>query len=232
MSQYKAPPDKLGNQKRSKSGYNMFFSAHVLRMKQTEEGVPSERGSVARIVGIAWKELTADERAYYDREADKYNASNTWKEGEDDDDDDEVEDATTIAKRHHHQQQQLVLHQQQQQQQYQMEQYQLHHASAADSHIHALHLASIQHSQQHDPRHHHHHPYYAHPHHLYSQQPLPPPPPPPPQIYGHFDFSQQHRQQHHTATAAVAAARAAAAQGGGYQSAYAISGRSPYESAA
>ncbi len=33
----------------------MFFSAHVLRLKQTEAGVPSERGSVARLVGNAWK---------------------------------------------------------------------------------------------------------------------------------------------------------------------------------
>lgn len=34
---------------------NMFFSAHVLRLKQSETGVPSERGSVARLVGTAWK---------------------------------------------------------------------------------------------------------------------------------------------------------------------------------
>jgi hypothetical protein len=49
------PPDKQSNRKRNKTGYNMFFSAHVLRLKQSEMGVPSERGSVARLVGNAWK---------------------------------------------------------------------------------------------------------------------------------------------------------------------------------
>ena len=49
------PPDKQANRKRNKTGYNMFFSAHVLRLKQSELGVPSERGSVARLVGNAWK---------------------------------------------------------------------------------------------------------------------------------------------------------------------------------
>lgn len=54
MAQYQ-PPDKQANRKRNKTGYNMFFSAHVLRLKQSEMGVPSERGSVARLVGTAWK---------------------------------------------------------------------------------------------------------------------------------------------------------------------------------
>jgi hypothetical protein len=54
MSKYQ-PPDKQANRKRNKTGYNMFFSAHVLRLKQSELGVPSERGSVARLVGNAWK---------------------------------------------------------------------------------------------------------------------------------------------------------------------------------
>lgn len=49
------PPEKQKNKKRNKTGYNMFFSAHVLRLKQSDTGVPSERGSVARIVGNAWK---------------------------------------------------------------------------------------------------------------------------------------------------------------------------------
>jgi hypothetical protein len=191
MSLYKAPPDKMGNQKRSKNGYNMFFSAHVLRLKETEEGVPSERGSVARIVGIAWKDLTSEERAYYDCEADKYNNANGWKDGEEDVDDDEIEDANTMMKR-----------QQQQQQQFQIEQYQLHHTTT-DPHLHALHVASIQHGQQHDPRH---HPYFTHPH-VYSQ--------PPP--YGHFDFSQHRHHQH--------------ARASGYPAAYAISGRHLYEGA-
>ena len=54
MAQYQ-PPDKQANRKRNKTGYNMFFSAHVLQLKQSEMGVPSERGSVARLVGTAWK---------------------------------------------------------------------------------------------------------------------------------------------------------------------------------
>jgi hypothetical protein len=54
MAKYQ-PPDKQSNRKRNKTGYNMFFSAHVLRLKSTESGVPSERGSVARLVGNAWK---------------------------------------------------------------------------------------------------------------------------------------------------------------------------------
>ncbi len=54
MAKYQ-PPDKQANRKRNKTGYNMFFSAHVLRLKQSEQGVPSERGSVARLVGNAWK---------------------------------------------------------------------------------------------------------------------------------------------------------------------------------
>lgn len=54
MTKYQ-PPDKQTNRKRNKTGYNMFFSAHVLRLKSTESGVPSERGSVARLVGNAWK---------------------------------------------------------------------------------------------------------------------------------------------------------------------------------
>jgi len=49
------PPEKQRNKKRNKTGYNMFFSAHVLQLKDSEQGVPSERGSVARLVGNAWK---------------------------------------------------------------------------------------------------------------------------------------------------------------------------------
>jgi len=49
------PPEKQQNRKRNKTGYNMFFSAYVLRLKQSSAGVPSERGSVARLVGSAWK---------------------------------------------------------------------------------------------------------------------------------------------------------------------------------
>lgn len=71
MATYQAP-DK-SNKKRNKTGYNLFFSAHVLRMKNSELGVPSERGSVARIVGDAWKKMTDEERDFYEKEADKQN---------------------------------------------------------------------------------------------------------------------------------------------------------------
>ena len=89
MAQYQ-PPDKHSNRKRNKTGYNMFFSAHVLRLKQTESGVPSERGSVARLVGTAWKQLSAEDKAYYEREADKHNGLNPVKDGEEEDEDEEV----------------------------------------------------------------------------------------------------------------------------------------------
>lgn len=75
MSSYN-PPEKPGSRKRNKTGYNVFFSQHVLRLKQTEAGVPSERGSVARLVGEAWKQLSPEEKQYYEREADRNNQEN------------------------------------------------------------------------------------------------------------------------------------------------------------
>ena len=83
MAKYQ-PPEKQGSRKRNKTGYNMFFSAHVLRLKQTEAGVPSERGSVARLVGSAWKELSAEEKQYYEREADRENGLNPVERDNDD----------------------------------------------------------------------------------------------------------------------------------------------------
>jgi hypothetical protein len=90
MAEYQ-PPDKLQNRKRNKTGYNLFFSSHVLRLKTTDHGVPSERGSVARLVGSAWKQLSADEKQYYESEADKHNAMHVHnhKETEDEEVDDE-----------------------------------------------------------------------------------------------------------------------------------------------
>lgn len=78
MANYQAPEGKggQGSRKRNKTGYNMFFSQHVIRLKQTESGVPSERGSVARLVGEAWKQLSAEEKQYYEREADMNNQEN------------------------------------------------------------------------------------------------------------------------------------------------------------
>lgn len=79
------PPEKQRNKKRNKTGYNMFFSAHVLQLKDSEQGVPSERGSVARLVGNAWKDLSAEEKEYYEREAEKQNAMDSEDHDNDDD---------------------------------------------------------------------------------------------------------------------------------------------------
>lgn len=87
MAKYQ-PPEKQGSRKRNKTGYNMFFSAHVLRLKQSESGVPSERGSVARIVGNAWKELSPEEKQYYEKEADRENGMNPVEKEEMEQEDD------------------------------------------------------------------------------------------------------------------------------------------------
>ena len=67
----------------------MFFSSHVLRLKQTESGVPSERGSVARLVGTAWKQLSNEEKLYYEREADKHNGMNPVQGGDEEEEEEE-----------------------------------------------------------------------------------------------------------------------------------------------
>ena len=67
------PPTKGMARKRNKTGYNIFFSTHVAQMKQSSQGVPSERGSVARTVGNAWKKLTPEQRDYYEQEASRLN---------------------------------------------------------------------------------------------------------------------------------------------------------------
>ena len=105
----------------------MFFSAHVLRLKQSDAGVPSERGSVARLVGTAWKQLTPEEKQYYEREADKHNGMHPVKDGEEDEDEEEA------AKRHH------------------MEHYHMH-AGHGEMHMHPG-MAPPMHVAQHDPRH-------------------------------------------------------------------------------
>lgn len=146
MAQYQ-PPDKQANRKRNKTGYNMFFSAHVLRLKQSEMGVPSERGSVARLVGSAWKQLSAEEKQYYEREADKHNGMNpVEKEGEDEEDDEskrQQQAADPYAHMH----------------------------PTHEMHMHGgmpppMHPGMHQ-SAQHDPRHHGYAPYP--PHHMYGQ---------------------------------------------------------------
>ena len=170
MARYN-PPDKQSNRKRNKTGYNMFFSAHVLRLKQTESGVPSERGSVARLVGTAWKQLPVEDKAYYEKEADKHNGMQPKEGGGGEDDDDGGDEETK--------------RQQQQQQQHTMEypNYPPHHPD--------LHLTQAQ--QQHMPPpppqydHRQQQHYYHHHHHMYGG------PPPPP--YHGYDYSQHHQRQ-------------------------------------
>jgi HMG-box domain len=166
MAEYN-PPDKNSNRKRNKTGYNMFFSAHVLRLKQTESGVPSERGSVARMVGSAWKLLSQEEKQYYEREADKHNGMNPpLKDNEDDEDDDDANKTVHVQMEH---------------QQYG--------AYQPDMHLHAG-VAGMQHQgaqqpyAQHDPRTSQHHGYYA-THHVYAPNPY----------AGHYDYSQHHQRQ-------------------------------------
>lgn len=171
MAQYQ-PPDKQSNRKRNKTGYNMFFSAHVLRLKQSEMGVPSERGSVARLVGTAWKvsietvliaigrlysnpifssqQLSAEEKQYYEREADKHNGMNPVEKEGDEEEDDEV-------KRQH------------------AEHHYMHPGHEMHMHggMHPMHQ-----TPQHDPRH------YAYPPHMYGQP-----------THGYYDYHQQSRHQ-------------------------------------
>ena len=77
----------------------MFFSAHVLRLKQSDSGVPSERGSVARLVGTAWKMLPQEEKVQYEREADRHNGMNPIKDGEEEQ---EPEEETTHQQVEYH----------------------------------------------------------------------------------------------------------------------------------
>ncbi|CAB9529002.1 group protein B3 [Seminavis robusta] len=142
MARYN-PPDRASNRKRNKTGYNMFFSAHVLRLKQSETGVPSERGSVARLVGTAWKALSAEEKQYYEREADKHNGMHPVKDDVEDEEDEERK------QQHHH-----------------MDPYA--HMHPGDMHMHGgMHAPMHGHQPQHDPRHH--YPYATH--HMYGQGP-------------------------------------------------------------
>ena len=79
------PPNKGMSKKRNKTGYNMFFSAHVMQLKQTSQGVPSERGAVARIVGNAWKKLTPEQKDYYEQEAMRQNRMDSGEGDQDKD---------------------------------------------------------------------------------------------------------------------------------------------------
>jgi hypothetical protein len=158
MAQYQ-PPDKQANRKRNKTGYNMFFSAHVLRLKQSEMGVPSERGSVARLVGTAWKSLNAEEKQYYEREADKHNGMNPVEkevdEEEDEDKQRQQQQQVSDPYGHMHPDHQMQMH-----------------GGAMPPPMHA----GMHQPPQHDPRHHGyayppHHMYQPHGYYDYSQHP-------------------------------------------------------------
>jgi hypothetical protein len=127
----------------------MFFSSHVLRLKQTESGVPSERGSVARMVGSAWKQLSQEEKQYYEREADKHNGMNPpAKDNDEDEDDDEGKVVQHVPMEH---------------QQYAAYQPEMHMHAVAGMHQAAY--------APHDPRaQQQHHGYYAH-HAVYAPNP-------------------------------------------------------------
>jgi hypothetical protein len=64
---YRAPDQS--RRKRSRTGYNVFFSEYVYRLKTHEGGMPPERGMTARIVGEAWKKMSDVEKDKYEREA-------------------------------------------------------------------------------------------------------------------------------------------------------------------
>jgi len=73
MSEYTS--NKPKKQKRSKTGYNMFFSEFVKEFKATnkEGDTPPERGLMARLVGHAWKKLGPEDRNRCDLQAEKFN---------------------------------------------------------------------------------------------------------------------------------------------------------------
>ena len=73
MDNYRGTEQRL-DQKRTKTAYNIFFSSHAARRKEDARGVPSERGSIARIVANAWKALNSEEKKFYEEEAEKFNS--------------------------------------------------------------------------------------------------------------------------------------------------------------
>mmetsp|Transcript_3977 Transcript_3977/g.7612 ORF Transcript_3977/g.7612 Transcript_3977/m.7612 type:complete len:95 (-) Transcript_3977:402-686(-) len=65
--------------KRSKTGYNLFFSEFVKELKESNQGEdsPAERGKMARLVGQAWKKIDVNERNKYEAQAALLNKSKT-----------------------------------------------------------------------------------------------------------------------------------------------------------
>lgn len=218
MAKYQ-PPEKQINKKRNKTGYNMFFSAHVNRLKDIDNGVPSERGSVARLVGNAWKvrlfplfatcsfycsfflksqvstsqqELSADEKQFYEQQADNVNDNNAS-----DNEDEEIKDPV------------------QRQEEEEEEEYDPNASDVGMDPSRMPHAPVVHQPSQHDPRaqyphpHHHpapgHYPPYPYPYEYYP--PMPPPPPGaqgrhPPYPYPHYPpppppYHEHHHHIHH-----------------------------------
>ena len=164
MAEYQ-PPNKETGRKRLKTGYNIFFTQHVLRMKQSDGGVPSERGSVARIVGNAWKALSSDDRMFYEREADKHNGMNPVPAPQDEDDEEEEikPPAHPMEPPYPYPPPPPPVH-------------------PGEMHMHTAVPAPPMHAQP-DPRAAAHHYYAPPPPHIYGQNP-----------YGHYDYSQHHQR--------------------------------------
>lgn len=77
MNTYKPTSTKVNPRKRNRTGYNVFFTYHVSLLKNEQRGVPSERGSVARVVGHAWQRLTPAQKDFYEQEAIRLNKTDT-----------------------------------------------------------------------------------------------------------------------------------------------------------
>ena len=69
MANYTPPENKGPRKQRKKTGYNLFFTCHVAELKNARQEIPTERGSIARTVGNAWKKLTTEERDFYEQNA-------------------------------------------------------------------------------------------------------------------------------------------------------------------
>ena len=79
-------PGRPRYRKRNKTGYNIFFSEYVRKLKSADNGSapaaerdasePAEqRGAIARLVADAWKKMSAEERDGYENDADELNAT-------------------------------------------------------------------------------------------------------------------------------------------------------------
>jgi len=76
--------DKHSNRKRKKgkkSSYNIFYARYALQYKQMDSGVPSEAGSFTSLAANAWKELSPEEKQYYERKANKENYAKSVDKG-------------------------------------------------------------------------------------------------------------------------------------------------------